>query len=242
VDSKVQAGILAALITATVFLGLGLATIVTARARWNNKPNDSAQVAVTPTARTADYARQDDAISTSTEANVTVRQVLAPPEKSLTDLPKIEEPKPEQPPVEQPNKEEPPSPDFDDFAQPSDAIRVINRRPSNQTEPLEVVRDFLTNRLASGESLKIGLYSDPQRIKFKKKGAVVLRVLYEVRGETTAAPKDQLFLVQDDEVKQWVDTERWLTQVRLVQQAAVAQERAMRQALATQLARRPTNC
>jgi hypothetical protein len=218
VDSKVQAGILAALITATGFLGLGWAMMVTAQARWKDRPNASAQVAVTPTARTADYARQDDTISPYNEANATVRQVLAPPEKSLTDLPKIQGPKPEQPTlsplqprVEQPIQEEPPSPEFDDFAPPSDALRVINRRPSSQTEPLEIIRDFLTDRLASGESLKIGLYSDPQRIKFKKKSAVVLRVLYEVRGETTATPKDQLFLVQDTEVKQWVDTERWLT-------------------------------
>jgi hypothetical protein len=74
VDSKVQAGILAALITATGFLGLGWAMMVTAQARWKDRPNDSAEVAITPLARTADYAPQDDAISAFPQANAAVRQ------------------------------------------------------------------------------------------------------------------------------------------------------------------------
>jgi hypothetical protein len=85
---------LAGLITGTVFLVVGLATIITAQARWKDRPNDSAQVAITPTARTADYARQDDAISTFPEATATVRQDLGPLEKPLTDLPNSQGPKP----------------------------------------------------------------------------------------------------------------------------------------------------
>jgi hypothetical protein len=69
-----------------------------------------------------------------------------------------------------------------------------------------------------------------------------LRVIYEIQSPKQTTSRDQLFLVQDGEVKQYVDYEYWIGQVRKALAILEARQRAAQQALASQLAQRPRHC
>jgi hypothetical protein len=139
-------------------------------------------------------------------------------------------------------REESPRPEFDAVQVPGQDNHIVSKRKSKQSEPLEIIRDFITDHLLSDQSLKIWLYSDPQRVRFQRQKAVVLRVIYDIRAPQKTTPQDQLFLVQANEVKQWLNTEAWLAQVQRIQQTIAAQERALQASLSNQLAQRPQNC
>jgi hypothetical protein len=131
---------------------------------------------------------------------------------------------------------------------------MVRERRRADTEPIEVIRAYLTERLAPGEVLKILVYSDPAPATFRRRKAVVLRVMYEVRGPEETKARDQLFLVQNGEVRSVVDFAYWLAQLQrevaarqvvaaeLQRQAAlqsVAYPQTPLQALASRLSQRP---
>jgi hypothetical protein len=127
-------------------------------------------------------------------------------------------------------------PEFDSFRGEVPEARLDKRRKSGETEPIEIIRAFLTEQLASGEVLKFRIYSDPVRAVFARKRAVVLRVVYVVQGPKETRTRDQLFLVQEGEVRQWIDFEAWAALMRRKLAVLAAQQRAAEQAIAAQLA------
>jgi hypothetical protein len=146
-------------------------------------------------------------------------------------------------------------PEFNPFTGPAQKAQIVRERRPVETEPIEIIRAYLTEQLAPGEALKILVYSDPVPATFKRKKAVVLRVVYEVRGPKETKAKDQLFLVQNGEVKQAVDFTYWVAQLQrelaalaarqqaaqLVVAAQLQQQQTSQQALAGRLSQRPGN-
>jgi hypothetical protein len=192
-----------------------------------------------PTARTPESEARKSARVGAAGAELsgaeTPKNVQAEPAETVPETQRIT--------LRQPVKDETTGPEFDPFQAPSPKNKIISqKRKSAQTIPLEIIRDFLTDRLQAGENLKIWIYSNPQPVRIKRKKAMVLRVVYEVRSRQRTEPRDQVFLLQDAEVKHSVDTAPWIARFRQAQPALSGEERAMQQALATQLAQRPVNC
>jgi hypothetical protein len=129
------------------------------------------------------------------------------------------------------------APEFDSFKAGVREARLDKQRKSGETEPIEIIRAFLTDQLASGEVLKIRIYSDPIRAVYKRKRAAVLRVVYDVqRPKEPTRTRDELFLLQEGEVRQWVDFAEWAALMRRKLEMLAAQQRAAQQAIAAQLA------
>jgi hypothetical protein len=160
--------------------------------------------------------------------------------------------------VEKEDQSKAPLPEFDSFTsvQREGRLAKAKGQTSRETEPIEIIRAYLTEQLSPEESLKIQIYSDPILATFKRKRAVVLRVVYDIKDPMQTTTEDQLFLVQDWEVKDAVDFVTWraklerdlairAARIRAAQRAIaamLAQQRAAQQALANQLSRRPGNC
>jgi hypothetical protein len=128
-------------------------------------------------------------------------------------------------------------------------------RKSEKSQPIEIIWTFLGVRRAAGEVFHIQVYSDLIATTFEDRDAVVVRVIYEVRGRGIVIVRDQLFLIQDEEVVQWVDFEVWLAHFQTTLAALAARQRgadrahaarrarqwAARQAFATRLSQKPGN-
>jgi hypothetical protein len=121
--------------------------------------------------------------------------------------------------------------------------KIVNQPKSDAKEPIDTIGDYIEAQLDASLTFQIKTYSDPQSIRFKRKKAVVLRVIYQVNDEKkNAVTKDQLFLVQDGKVKQGVDFAAWLAQqqqLQQLQQQLVAQEVSIQQQQMAALAQPP---
>jgi hypothetical protein len=103
--------------------------------------------------------------------------------------------------------------------------KVANEQKLTSKEPIDTIWDFLEDNLDRSIDYEIQLYSNPQSARFGHKKAVVLRVIYKVSNQQGGADtKDQLFLVQDGQVKQWIDYVVWAAEQQRIQQEMVAQE------------------
>ena len=108
--------------------------------------------------------------------------------------------------------------------------QIVDQQRTDQKEPIEAVQDFLEGNLDANVSYQIRSYSGPQSVRFQRKKAAVLRVVYEVTDQPAGgATRDQLFLVQDGNVKQWVDFASWLAEQQEIQQLLIAQEIVIQQ-------------
>jgi len=118
---------------------------------------------------------------------------------------KEEEERPAKAPAAAETQEEPA---FDPYARPPQEGKLEARRGKKLAagaEPIEVVRAYLTDRLSPGESLKVDRYGEPVPATLQRRRAAVLRVVYAIHGQAETKERDQLFLIQDGEVKQCVD-------------------------------------